>query len=56
MRINAKEPYMHLSVVDKIPERRTPPSKEAIQQAREKQMSALRELRRLLKQPSATIR
>lgn len=39
---------MEMCVVDKIPDRYMPPSKEAIQSTREKQMRALQELRRLL--------
>jgi hypothetical protein len=41
---------MDTCVVDKMPEQRTPPSREAIDQARERQLTALREVRRLLKQ------
>jgi hypothetical protein len=40
-------------MVDKVPEHRTPPSPEAIEKAREKQLDALREVRRILKQAHA---
>ncbi len=39
---------MDSCVIDRVPEHRTPPHPEAIRQAREKQMAALREVRRLL--------
>jgi hypothetical protein len=40
--------HMDTCVVDIVPEHCTPPHPEAIRQAREKQMAALREMRRWL--------
>jgi hypothetical protein len=39
---------MDSCVVDRVPEHCTPPNPEAIRQARDKQMAALREMRRWL--------
>ena len=39
---------MDVCVVDKVPERHMPPSPELIQQARQRQLIALQEVRRLL--------
>ena len=44
---------MDSCVIDKVPEHHTPPSRQAIEQARQRQMTALREVRRLLVQASA---
>lgn len=43
-----KELHMDTCVVDIVPEHCTPPNPEAIRQTREKQMAALREMRRWL--------
>lgn len=37
-------------IVDAVPVRHDPPSRQAIEQAKEKQLNALRQLRRLLMQ------
>ncbi len=41
---------MDVCVVDKVPERHDPPSRESIEQARARQLETLRALRRLLMQ------
>lgn len=41
---------MDTCVVDKVPDRFVPPSKMAIKEARDRQLAAVQELRRLLKQ------
>jgi hypothetical protein len=44
---------MDSCVVDRVPEHRTPPNPDAIRQARDKQMAALREMRRWLTKANA---
>ncbi len=47
---------MDTCVVDNMPERMAPPSKQSIEEARQKQLRTLQNLRRLLSQAAPPIR